>query len=175
MTVKIPSHCPGARAEPFEILALAAVYRAAATQLLEATPSTTIDFAPARLCALQAMELYLCAFLRSKGTTPTEIRSWMHDIAHHSESARRLGLNLRVRTVRHIHRIAQGREYVAVRYDPSMPLIAPTNRLQATLDELAVKVSRLMAPCLRDGSAAGKNPVPGGSATISLHARLALT
>ena len=37
--------------------------------------------------------------------------------------------------------MTQGREYLVLRYDPGMAELAPLNRLWATLDEIARKVT----------------------------------
>lgn len=53
------------------------------------------------------------------------------------------GLVLRLRTARHVAAVARDRKYLVARYGPDCPGSASqVNRLLATLDEVAAKVSR---------------------------------
>ena len=55
------------------------------------------------------------------------------------------GLGLRRRTAKHLAAMTQGREYLVLRYDPGMAELPPLNRLWASLDEIARKVTRAVA------------------------------
>ena len=55
--------------------------------------------------------------------------------------------------------MTQGREYLVLRYDPGMAELAPLNRLWATLDEIARKVTRAVAaPAAADGTDQAAGP-----------------
>lgn len=65
---------PGSRASAAEIFALAEEYRLAAEGLmLNGRPRGPISRAPARLCAIHAIELYLNAFLLAGGAEVIEV------------------------------------------------------------------------------------------------------
>ena len=101
--------------------------------------------APCRLCAVHAIELYLNAFLLKLGHPPERIRDSRHDLAARAALANAGGLGLRRRTAIHLAAMTQGREYLVLRYDPGMAELPPLNRLWATLDEIARKVTRAVA------------------------------
>jgi hypothetical protein len=68
-----------------------------------------------------------------------------HDIWARTELALAAGLLIRKRTADHLRSLGQNREYLITRYGPE--LVATTsqlNRLTATLDEVAEKVSVLV-------------------------------
>ena len=90
--------------------------------------------------------MYLSAFLLHQGWSPPAVRGLQHDFAARVDHALRAGLKLRERTVAHLRTLAASREYLTLRYGPE--LIDPsshTNRLAATLEELANKLTELMA------------------------------
>lgn len=133
---------PGSSASAEEIILLAREYQSAAPILLEcARKGKPLSRAPARLCAIHAIELYLNAFLRNLGNTPEEIRSWRHDLAERAKLAREHGLRLRKKTAEHLVKLSEDREYLVSRYGPELAsTLSQMNRLMATLDEVAKKV-----------------------------------
>ena len=141
-----PDCYPGADARVEEVIRLANHYRGAANDLLrmaqEKGPSRV---APCRLCAVHAIELYLNAFLLKLGHPPERIRDSRHDLAARAALANAGGLGLRRRTAIHLAAMTLGREYLVLRYDPGMAELPPLNRLWATLDEIARKVTRAVA------------------------------
>lgn len=73
---------PGSNAKPWEVLNLANAYSRASILLFsEGQKQVALSIAPARMCAIHAIELYLNAFLRHEGVTPEEIRKRMHNLA----------------------------------------------------------------------------------------------
>jgi len=102
--------------------------------------------APGRLSAIHAIELYLNALLLFRGQETSRIRGLQHDLAARTEMAIANGLQLRKRTAEHLSAMAGNREYLVTRYGPEMTAtISQINRLTATLDEVANKVSAMMA------------------------------
>lgn len=146
--------CSHELATPAQILALAQEYDGAARDLLtRGRPKAPASLAPARLCALHAIELYLNAYLLQQGVTAAELRGLRHDLARRGDMAVDAGLHLRQRTRDHLHVIAQRSEYRLARYCMSPPKPAsPMNALIATLTEVAAKAARSVdslgvAPC----------------------------
>ena len=141
-----PERYPGAEARPEEVIRLANHYRGAANDLLrlaeEKGPSRV---APCRLCALHAIELYLNAFLLKRGYSPERLGDSRYDLAARASLAASGGLALRRRTAIHLATMTQGREHLVVRYDPGLARLPPLNRLWATLDEIARKVTLAVA------------------------------
>jgi hypothetical protein len=69
-----------------------------------------------------------------------------HDLAERAEQAKRSGLQLRKRTVAHLSAMMGNREYLVTRYGPEMTSTASQiNRLTATLEEVADKVTTLVS------------------------------
>lgn len=94
-------------------------------------------FAPARLCALQAIEVYLNAFLLFRGMTPQEIRGFQHELIRRAEAARERGLGLKVKTLRNLAALEASREYLLVRYAPDRDGdLMELPRLFSTLDNV---------------------------------------
>lgn len=138
---------PGAGASMAELVALAEAYRRTAEGLLalERSPMRPAH-APARLCALQAIELYLGAFLRIAGHAPEDVRGHLHDLGSMAVAVADSGLKLRRRTIEHLVAMNDRREYLVVRYGPEQcHEFTASNRLEATLREVAVKVERQVA------------------------------
>jgi hypothetical protein len=103
--------------------------------------------APARLLAAHAIELYLNAFLLAVGTSPQQIRGFHHDFASMAKLAFEKGLLLRQKTVQHMCRMTERREYLVLRYGPEqVPSAADLTRVQATLKEVSEKVQRVVRP-----------------------------
>lgn len=154
---------PGEPASPRQIHELAEEYRKAATKLLElGRPGKPHTRAPFRLSAIHAIELYLTAFLLHRGHNPGQVRKMQHDLAARMEHALEAGLRLRAKTAKHLQSLSQNREYLVTRYGPELAATASQiNRLTATLEEVAAKVTDLMAlspesPQKADAALAGK-------------------
>ena len=139
---------PGELATAKDIRLLADHYRKAAHLLQPmGQPGDPLSRAPFRLAAIHAIELYLNALLLHRGLDPRQIRGMQHDLALRAQLANSSGLHLRARTAAHLRTVAEQREYLATRYGPGSPH-APSqiNRLAATLDEVARKVTLLLQP-----------------------------
>lgn len=134
---------PGEQASPERMLMLADEYRSAALNLLErGRRGKPLSWAPFRLTAIQAIELYLNVFLLQNGHSPAQVRGMQHDLDRRAKSAIDAGLRLRRRTADHLHRLSVQREYLVTRYAPEQVASASQiNRLNATLEEVAKKVS----------------------------------
>jgi len=126
---------------------LAEEYRKAAHLLLQlGRRGDPLSRAPCRLSAIHAIELYLNALLLFRGQETSRIRGLQHDLAARTQMAIANGLQLRKRTAEHLSAMAGNREYLVTRYGPEMTAtISQINRLTATLDEVANKVSAMMA------------------------------
>jgi hypothetical protein len=95
------------------------------------------------LTAIHAVELYLNAFLLRHGHSPSQVRKLQHDLLARAELAIAGGLTLRKRTAEHLRSLSAGREYLVSRYAPELAeTMSQINRLAATLDEVANKVSK---------------------------------
>lgn len=138
---------PGESATPEQILRLAEEYRKAARLLLElGRPGDPLSWAPYRLSAIHAIELYLNALLLFRGQEASQIRGLKHDLARRTKMVIENGLQLRKRTAEHMSAMTGNREYLITRYGPEMTAtISPINRITATMDEVANKVSAMMA------------------------------
>jgi hypothetical protein len=98
--------------------------------------------APFRFAAIHAIELYLNAFLLHRGQGTGVVRGLQHNLAARTDLALREKLVLRRRTVAHLHSMTINREYLVMRYGPETKVTASqVNRLSATLDEVAGKVT----------------------------------
>lgn len=135
---------PGTDASAEQVLALAEEYRSAAHHLLlrgeRGNPAT---WAPARLLALQAIELQLNGLLLHRGIEAGAIRALQHDLARRCALASACGIVLRKRTADHLRALHEGREYLTTRYAPECATSwSRINRLMATLDEVSSKVAK---------------------------------
>lgn len=132
---------PGSQAEIHEILELAEAYYAAAIALFQsAQKEAPLSYAPARLCSIHAIELYLNAFLRHQGIPPEEIRGRMHNLADPTFVA---ALKLRKKTATHLATMTERREYLISRYAPELASQhTELNRLTATLIEIMTKATK---------------------------------
>ncbi len=120
---------------------LADEYRCAAEALFQTgRPRQPLSRAPYRLVAIHAVELYLNAFLLAAGHPCKTVRGLQHDLAARTQLALDAKLGLRKRTMEHLFRLSQTREYLITRYDPEAPAGSELNRLAATLTEVAEKV-----------------------------------
>ena len=133
---------PGSCASAEEVVYLATEYHQAAHTLLQnARKGKPFSRAPARLCAIHAIELYLNAFLLYLGETPGQIRSRQHNLAEKTRLAVDGGLTLRKKTAGHLIKMSQDREYLISRYGPeTATTLSEVNRLMATLEEVGKKV-----------------------------------
>ncbi|MEB3043106.1 MULTISPECIES: hypothetical protein [unclassified Rhizobium] len=145
---------PGSNANPLEVLDLANAYFSASELLFsEGEKHVALAIAPARMCAIHAIELYLNAFLRHEGVAPEEIRKRMHNLVEPMFVAK---LKLRKKTALHLEAMTAKREYLISRYAPKQAR-EPTdlNRLAATLAEVMKKVGKHL-----------HSTSPGGTSTI---------
>lgn len=145
-----PSHTdpfPGAAATPEQVHALADEYRRAAGDLEDAgRPGRPLSRSPYRLLAIQAVELYLNAFLLAQGHDAATLRRLHHDLAARARLARSAGLTLRAKTAAHLEELGARREYLTSRYAAETGVERSNpNRLAATLKEVALKTSP--SPC----------------------------
>jgi hypothetical protein len=142
-SVPTRSHYPGTASAPDDLLALANTYRLAASALLQqGKKGDPVSRAPARLCAIHAIELYLNVFLLHHGFGPARIRGLQHDFRARTDACTAAGLVLRKRTVAHLRGLSESREYLVSRYDPKLSTsLSQVNRLMATLEEVARKVA----------------------------------
>ncbi|QNA84461.1 hypothetical protein G4G27_11015 [Sphingomonas sp. So64.6b] len=139
---------PGALATPAQFRELADEYRDAALLLLAASERRRpLSRAPFRLSAIQAIELYLNAYLLAHGHDAAEVRKLQHDLGARTELAAAAGLKLRQKTAEHLKTLHQNREYLVTRYGPELASqTSQINRLTATLDEVGRKVGATF-PC----------------------------
>jgi hypothetical protein len=131
---------PGSQASVRDILSLAHSYRDAAQTLFEDCKGTgTLAQAPARLCAIHAVELFLNAYLRHVGEPPEKVRAKLHAL---SDDAFAEALDLRDRTRRHLGWMTENREYLIVRYGPELfDKQSQVNRVEATMNKVAKKTA----------------------------------
>lgn len=153
---------PGEVASVSEIRQLADEYRGAAHGLMgrgkRGKPSS---WAPARMTAIHAIELYLNALLLARGVKPAEIRGFQHDLRKRTANSAVSALRLRQRTLDHLGKLSEGREYLSIRYGPELSgNLSQLNRLIATLDEVATKVCGALdkANSTSAGNAASTRP-----------------
>lgn len=133
---------PGAAATPKEVLLLAAEYRRAAEALRPTgRRRRPVSWAPYRLVAIHAVELYLNALLLAAGHGSGRLRGLQHDLASRTRLAVEAKLGLRRRTLDHLHSLSDRREYLVSRYDPAGSAASEITRLAATLHEVADKVA----------------------------------
>ena len=137
---------PGELATPEDIRRLAAEYQKAAHYLLEfGQRGNPLSRAPYRLSAIHAIELYLNALLLHKGHKASRVRGLQHDLAARVDLAITSGLQLRIRTLAHLHTITVNREYLVTRYGPEMTATtSQIDRLTATLEEVAAKITAIV-------------------------------
>ena len=127
------------------MLRLADEYRQAAHALLPiGRRRQPLSRAPYRLVAIHAVELHLNALLLTTGLPTARIRGLQHDFATRTELAIAAGLNLRRRTILHLRGLSETREYLITRYDPGLTAASQLNRLAATLEEVAEKVTAIV-------------------------------
>lgn len=99
-----------------------------------------MSWAPFRLNAVQAIELYLTAFLLRCGHDAVDVRRMGHDLGQRAAAAMTHGLTLRKRTYEHLVQLSASREYLITRYCPDgLETASQINRLAATLAEVTAK------------------------------------
>ena len=141
---------PGSLANSKQILQLSSKYKTAA-ELLHITEHKGNP--PWRFLAIHSIELYLNALLLHSGYDSTRIRQLNHNLAGHSELAIGQGLKLKKRTAEHLIAISENREYLISRYEPDAPDdISQINRLTATLNEVAEKVTKMLEMSIMKGA-----------------------
>lgn len=145
--VRRTSDYPGQSAQPREVKQLADEYRAAAKLLQDCgRRGRPLSWAPCRLNAIHAIELYLNALLLSSSYEASGVRGFHHNLSPRIEAATAAGLKLKKRTELHLLDISSNREYLITRYGPErISNLSQINRLIATLDEVAIKVTNLIA------------------------------
>lgn len=164
---------PGELASARQVHELAEEYRKAANHLIQlGRPGKPLTRAPFRLAAIHAVELYLTALLLHRGYGPNQIRKMQHDLSERTEHAIEAGLRLRAKTAKHLQSLSQNREYLVTRYGPELAATASQiNRLTATLEEVAAKVTALIGSSARslqaDASAAGELQGRDSAASLS--------
>ena len=145
MSLEGQSFYPGEAATPAQIGLLAGEYRRAADALLQTcSRGEPLSHAPYRLLALHAIELYLNAVLVAAGYAPAKLRALHHDLGTRTELALAAKLDLRKRTITHLLKMSETREYLASRYDPLASVTSELNRISATLHEVANKAMALI-------------------------------
>ena len=132
---------PGSNANPLEVLDLANAYSRASKLLFrKGQKQIALSIAPARMCAIHAIELYLNAFLRHEGVAPEDIRGRLHDLAEPTFVDK---LKLRKKTAQHLEAMTAKREYLISRYAPERTSEhTELTRLTATLAEVMAKVGK---------------------------------
>ena len=139
MTSERRKFTPGDEATSQQVLELAHEYCRAAEALLPiGRRRNPLSRAPYRLVAIQAIELYLNAFLLARGQTAASLRAMGHDLERRGSLAAKAGLKLRKKTGAHLTKLAETREYLVSRYGPELTgRKSELNRLKATLDQVA--------------------------------------
>ncbi|OEC96944.1 hypothetical protein A9Z06_28185 [Rhizobium sp. YK2] len=131
------------------MLDLASRYRDAASTLGKGV--SKLNHIPQRLLALHSIELYLDALLLANGLEHETIGSFEHDFNERTRVAMDIGLVLRKRTAAHLATLSSSREYLAVSYGPeTTATLSQMNRVMATLDELSLKVRKMLRGLHRD-------------------------
>lgn len=158
---------PGHLATSAELLRLAKQYRAASHAIQKlGRAGDPVSFAPFRLNAIHAIELYLSALLLHVGYEPSRLRGLQHDLGLRADLASECGLKLRFRTRAHLQTLANTREYLITRYAPeAASMLSQVNRLAATLEEVAKKVEAMSTAPI--GPRIAKGPLQRGASNRS--------
>lgn len=132
---------PGELASSAQLAALADEYwQAAGLTVQNVRKGERASSSPFRLLAIHAIELYLNAFLLSKGVTAAQIRGMRHSLAQRTNLLDEHKLVLHKSTRKHLTSMSETREYLMSRYAPELPSPSQINQLQATLKEVRGKV-----------------------------------
>ncbi|MEM9797371.1 MAG: hypothetical protein AAF919_12835 [Pseudomonadota bacterium] len=136
-------HYPGSQAELHEIVDLAEIYFDTAEKMFsDRVKGEGLAHAPARFCAIHAIELFLNAFLKSEGDRPAQIRGRLHNLCNERFIS---DLRLKKKTAEHLREITERREYLIARYAPDRTSQhTQINRLQATLREVRKKTRQYL-------------------------------
>ena len=146
MSIEGQNFYPGELATAAQVLSLANEYRrSAATLLASGRSGVPLSWAPYRLVAIHAIELYLNAYLLAAGYSQASVRGLQHNTASRAQLAA-VNLRLRQRTAVHLQALSDNREYLVARYDPVPMRVSQLNRLHATLAEIARKVVGFVDP-----------------------------
>jgi hypothetical protein len=147
MEIDINQTYPGANATPQELICLAnEFHRAADSLFIQVKQGAPLSRAPAYLCAIHATELFLNAFLLHMGNTPQHIRSHHHDLTQKWELAAHHKLVLKKKTIDHLAKLTDDREYLLSRYGPELvDNFSQITRLTATLNEISKKVISMVS------------------------------
>lgn len=130
MSIEAQNFYPGEKATATELVLLAAEYRRSAEMLLaNGRSGAPLSWAPHRLVAIHAIELYLNAFLIAGGHSQASVRALQHNTASRAQLATVANLRLRKRTVAHLTALSENREYLVARYDPTPARRQRTKRL----------------------------------------------
>jgi hypothetical protein len=142
----VKAYCPGDGMDAMSTLALAEEFAQASMSLRKFCRKGCLNsHAPFRFAALHAIELYLAAYLRFHGLDNSELRSTGHRLCDKLKCATNYGLSLGKKTQEHIAELTNKQEYLVVRYDSTLlPRLTQINRLEATRDELAAKVTQIV-------------------------------
>jgi len=137
---------PGEAASAEQLLQLANEYRTAAHTLLgQGKAGKPLSWAPCRLVAIHAIELYFNALLLHKGMESAQVRNLRHCLSQRLELAVANGIRLKKKTSDHLIDMTSKREYLVTRNGAEMPAsMSEINRLTATLDEVGKKVSKIV-------------------------------
>lgn len=137
---------PGQSATALQVFQLAREYHTAAKSLVQqGRRGVPLSWAPCRFSAIQAIELYLNAFLLHTGLDASAVRGLQHNFAKRTDRAIVGGLTLRKRTAAHLAGMEGSREYLVTRYGPEMTgTVSQINRLIASLEEVAAKVDTIL-------------------------------
>ncbi len=142
---KVPAETtyPGSSADIQDVVELADAYYDGAVALFQnAKKGERLSYAPARLCSIHAIELYLNVFLRHQGSSPEQIRGRLHNLADPAFVSK---LKLKKKTAAHLDAMTERREYLISRYAPELASQhTELNRLTATLEEVREKVTSYM-------------------------------
>ncbi len=162
------NYYPGDGASPYDMNRLADFYRDAAHRSSGSIQiGDPLSAGPMRLLAIHSIELNLSAYLLLHGVTWASIRKMGHDLAARLECAEGKGMLLRKRTAAHISVMARDREYLVARYGPDcLSTASQMNRLFATLEEVARKVSLAVADAPPLQPIRSQAPVLKGKETV---------
>jgi hypothetical protein len=127
---------------PRECYALAGEYKSAAlllkTNWQRRKPGSR---APFRFNAIHAIELYLTAYLLQSGEPWSNVRGMGHNLQMRHELAAARGLILKKGAVASLSAMSSQRDYLKTRYAEKEATLIQLNRLEATLEHVAKKVS----------------------------------
>ncbi|MCX7300156.1 MAG: hypothetical protein NTX73_07210 [Rhodobacterales bacterium] len=139
------SKYPGEGSTVMQMLSLADEYYSASILLIRHKAHSPSLFAPARLCVLQAIEVYLNSYLLFCGMTPKDIRTFRHLLNDRVIAAQKLGLELAPETHESLTKLEKSREYLLVRYGPERESeLSDLPDLFNTLDDVTRKVRKVI-------------------------------